>query len=123
MGSRKSSIKEDVARSLFDQLLTESKLYAGTREFKELLDFIVRFRDFSPFNAMLLQIQKPGLRHAASARDLHKRFERLPRYGARPLLILIPFGPIGLVYDTMDTEGRPLPEVAAAFRARGRITA
>ena len=58
----------------------------------------------------------------SAARDLLQRFERRPRYGARPLLILVPFGPVGLVYDLMDTEGRPLPEIAAAFRARGRIT-
>ena len=103
-------------------MLTDSRLYATTQEFRELMDFVVRFRDFSPFNAMLLQIQKPGLRHAASAPDLRQRFERWPRHGARPLLILVPFGPVGLVYDLMDTEGRPLPEVAAAFRARGPIT-
>lgn len=118
----KSLTREGIARSLFDELLTESRLYTGTKEFRDLLDFVVRFRDFSPFNSMLLQIQKPGLRHAASARDLQQRFERRPRYGARPLLILIPFGPIGLVYDTMETEGRPLPEIAAPFRARGTIT-
>ena len=122
VSSARRPLEEGAARSLLDELLAESKLYASTREFQELMDFVVRFRDFSPFNAMLIQIQKPGLRHAASVRDLWQRFERRPRHGARPLLILVPFGPVGLVYDLMDTEGQPLPEVAAAFRARGRIT-
>ena len=70
---------------------------------------------------MLLQIQKPGLSYAASARDWRERFGRQPKEGARPLLILWPFGPVALVYDVQDTEGRPLPEDVSSFVARGSI--
>ncbi len=45
----------------------------------------------------------------------------LTRSGARPLLILWPFGPVALVYDVQDTEGRPLPEDVSSFVARGPI--
>ncbi|CAG1021649.1 hypothetical protein MTYM_01148 [Methylococcales bacterium] len=109
------------ARSLLDQLLADSKLYTQSRDYKELLDFVVRLRNFAPFNAMLLQVQKPGLRYAASARDWRERFDRWPKEGARPLLILWPFGPVALVYDVMDTEGKPLPEDVSSFFARGEI--
>src|SRR4051812_21693416 len=89
------------ARSLLDQLLTDSRLYTQTTAYKELLDFVARMRNFAPFNAMLLQVQKPGLRFAASAFDWKIRFGRKPKEGVRPLLILWPFGPVALVYDAV----------------------
>ena len=70
---------------------------------------MVRLRNFAPFNAMLLQVQKPGLTYAASAADWRTTFKRKPKEGARPLLILWPFGPVALVYDVIDTEGKELP--------------
>ncbi len=108
-------------RSLLDQLLSDSRLYKQSKDYKDLLDFVVRLRNFAPFNAMLLQLQKPGLSYAASAADWRKRFGRWPKEGARPLLILWPFGPVALVYDVVDTEGKQLPEDVASFFARGAI--
>ncbi len=58
----------DVVRSLLDQLLADARLYTLGKDYKELLDFVVRLRNVAPFNAMLLQVQKPGLRFVASAR-------------------------------------------------------
>jgi len=118
-GAQKSLFDIQTTRSLLDQLLSDSKLYTQSKDYKELLDFVVRLRNFAPFNAMLLQVQKPGLRFAASARDWRERFGRKPKEGARPLLILWPFGPVALVYDEMDTEGEPLPEDVASFFAKG----
>lgn len=109
------------ARSLLDQLLTDSRLYTQSSDYKELLDFMVRLRNFAPFNAMLLQVQKPGLRYAASANDWWTRFRRKPKEDARPLLILWPFGPVALVYDVQDTEGKDLPEDVDSFFARGGL--
>ena len=112
----------DMARSLLDQLLTDSRLYTQSEDYKELLDFVVRLRNFAPFNAMLLQIQKPGLSYAASACDWRVRFGRFPKTGARPLVILWPFGPVAFVYDVLDTEGKDLPEDVAIFPAQGPVT-
>ena len=108
-------------RSLLDQLLSDSQLYTQSKDYKKLLAFVVRLRNFAPFNAMLLQVQKPGLSYAASARDWLYRFGRRPKEGARPLLILVPFGPVGLVYDVMDTVGEPLPKDVSHFFACGSI--
>ncbi len=113
--------EEDGARSLLDQLLTDSRLYTTGKDYKELLDFVARLPNFAPFNAMLLQIQKPGLRFAASAYDWNRIFCRTIIANARPLLILWPFCPVALVYDQMDTEGVELPEDVAAFYATGVI--
>src|SRR5438309_7382119 len=60
-------------------------------------------------------------RFAASAFDWRERFGRKPKEGARPLLILWPFGPVALVYDLMDTDGRDLPRDVWSFYARGCI--
>jgi hypothetical protein len=116
-----SLLDPGAVRSLVDQLLDDSRLYTRSADYKALLDFVVRLRNFAPFNAMLLQVQKPGLSHAASARDWRERFGRTPKEGARPLLILWPFGPVALVYDVVDTEGPPLPEDVASFFAQGAI--
>ena len=116
-----NEIDTTVARSLLDQLLADSRLYKTSQSYKELLGFVTRLRNFAPFNAMLLQLQKPGLTYAASAYDWQKRFDRRPKEDARPLLILWPFGPVATVYDVQDTEGRPLPEDVASFFTAGRI--
>lgn len=100
----KISIQEDDiadSRALLDQLLNDSRLYTTSQDYKELFDFTVRLRNFAPFNAMLLQVQKPGLRYAASAYDWRLRFGRYPKKDARPLLILWPFAPVVLVYDVI----------------------
>src|ERR1039458_5077229 len=94
---RQDLFETEAARSLLDQLLTDSRLYTKSKDYQDLLDFVVRLRNFAPFNAMLLQVQKPGLSYAASAHDWRERFGRTPQEGARPLLILWPFGPVALV--------------------------
>jgi hypothetical protein len=53
--------------------------------------------------------------------DWRERFGRKPKDGARPLLILWPFGPVALVYDIIDTEGKELPQDVQSFFARGPI--
>lgn len=115
--------ESDVTRSLLDQLLSDSRLYKNGQDYKDLLNFVIRLRNFAPFNAMLLQIQKPGLSYAASACDWRERFGRFPKEGARPLVILWPFGPVAFVYDVLDTDGKPLPEDVASFFARGPFVA
>lgn len=109
-------------RGLLDQLLIDSRLFKSSDQYKELLDFVIRLRNMAPFNAMLLQIQKPGLQYAATAADWTRRFQRTIKEKARPLLIMWPFGPVSLVYDAIDTEGaQDLPKDAFAFYASGTI--
>jgi hypothetical protein len=113
----------EVERSLLANLLESSRLYHTGKDYLALLDFASRLRNFAPFNAMLLQVQKPGPTYAASAWDWETRFNRTIKEGARPLLILWPFGPVALVYDVLDTEGDELPtDVAQIFHAAGPVT-
>jgi hypothetical protein len=116
-------VEDEQARSLLADLLESSKLYHTTEDYQALLAFVSKLRNFAPFNAMLLHIQKPGLAYAASAYDWATRFGRSIKEDARPLLILWPFGPVALVYDLQDTDGPPLPEdVAETFHATGPMT-
>jgi hypothetical protein len=108
-------------RAMLDQLFIDSRLYTQSKDYKDLLDFVVRLPNFAPFNAMLLQVQKPGLHFAASAHDWRERFGREPIPKARPLLILWPFGPVALVYDELDTTGKDLPRDVRSFYAEGPI--
>lgn len=110
---------EAQARSLLGQLLEDSRLYRHSADYSELLKFIARFRNFAPFIAMLLDIQKPGMRYVASSFDWRQRFGRTIQHGARPLLTLWPFSPVRLVYDLADTEGDTIPDDAAFFPAKG----
>ena len=116
------AISDSYSRSAIAQLITDSKLYTKSQDYKDLLDFVGRLRNFAPFNAMLLQIQKPGLSYAASARDWRVRFGRKPKEGARPLLVLKHFGPVDLVYDVVDTEGRCLPKDVVSFPTTGFVS-
>lgn len=122
------SIEQGSTRALLDQLLADSKVYRSTDSYKTLLAFVIRLRNVAPFNAMLLQLQKPGLTYAASAHDWKACFNRAVKEDARPLLILWPFGPVATVYDVLDTvdlrnpQQDGLPENIASFFAAGEIT-
>lgn len=113
---------DEPERALLEQLITATKLYNRSDAIQDLFDFTIRLRAFAPFNAMLLHIQKPGLTHAATARDWWTRFHRAPREGARPLLILRTMGPVDFVFDVLDTEGRELPDSAFVFPTFGNLT-
>ena len=109
-------------RALIDQLIAATRLYNNSKAVRELFDFIVRLREFAPFNAMLLHIQKPGLTHAATARDWWSRFDCAPKSGARPLMVLRAMGPVDFVFDILDVEGGDIPMDAFSFPTFGDLT-
>ena len=109
-------------RALIEQLIAATKLYDSSEAIHELFAFTIRLREFAPFNAMLLHIQKPGLTHAATAHDWWHRFARVPKKGARPLLVLRMKGPVDFVFDVQDTEGRELPVDAFSFPTFGKLS-
>jgi len=45
----------DSGRQLLQNLLKNSRLYCSSTNYKELLDFVTKLRNFAPFNALLLQ--------------------------------------------------------------------
>ena len=68
-------------------------------------------------------MQKPGCHYVAMAPTWEKDFKRTVKSGARPLIILVPFGPVGYVFDIEDTEGEPIPEdILNPFKGEGNIS-
>ena len=117
-----SKSNDSTERALIDQLISATKLYDSSEAIQELFKFTIGLREFAPFNAMLLHIQKPGLTHAATAQDWWQRFGRVPKKGTRPLLVLRTKGPVDFVFDILDTEGRDVPVDAFAFPTFGDLT-
>lgn len=97
----------NAARRALDDLFNSARRYNSSKTFRELVDFVARFRFYSPFNAMLIHIQMSGAKYAAPAHRWMRDYERQIKPGARPLVILQPKGPVMFVFDVADTE--PLP--------------
>jgi hypothetical protein len=114
---------EQDAISSLDEMLNASLVYRNSKEYLKMLEFITRFRKYAPFNCFLMHIQRPGVSHVATAKYWREEFERKPKSGARPMVILAPMHPILFVFDVSDTEGKPLPEeIEKPFAIEGHIS-
>lgn len=112
-------LDKDLAVRALDELFVRSKSYRSSENYFELLNFISKFPSLSPFNAFLIHTQNAGVQIVQTAKKW-KKYQRTVIPLARPLVILIPFGPVSFVYDVVDTEGRPLPrELADPFFTQG----
>lgn len=74
-----------------------------------------RFKEYAPFNNMLVRIQNPACSFYASEKDWWVRFEKRLKEDARPMLILAPMHPMMLVYDQDQVVGGWTPEELAKF--------
>jgi hypothetical protein len=101
--------------STIDNLMLQSQQYRSSKAFQEMIDFMGRFRDYAPYNNMLVRLQNPSCTFYATARDWRDRFDRTLKEDARPLLILAPMHPVMLVYELDQTEGGKLPKELDAF--------
>ena len=116
----KAGIDAEAAKNAVDELLTLTSQYRLSNAYHELLKFMVRFPWYSPFNAMLVNVQMPGATFVASPSRWLERYKRRVKAGAQPLVILQPRGPVMFVFDVSDTEpeeGAPElpPEVLSPF--------
>ena len=102
--TEKSEGEREVAA--LTRLFRRSARYCHAEEYKRFLDFVGRFSQYSPYNAALLHVQNSGVSFTATRRQWRDRFDRVPEPGARPYVILQPFGPVLFVYDLSDTEPR-----------------
>lgn len=108
-----------------DELFYQVNFYRHGKDVRELFEFINKFPQLAPFNAFLLHVQKPGSQYVATATEWRQNFNRRIRPGARPLVILQPFGPVRFVFELGDTEGpEPFPaELLRPFRTGGVLPA
>jgi len=106
----KPDIDADFGKKSLDELFSLTSLYRKESSFVELINFVSKFRSYSPFNAMLIHVQKPGAHFVAPAHRWLRDYGRTIKEGTRPLVILQPMGPVMFVFDSADTEGNPLPD-------------
>lgn len=112
---RGEDVPESKKTSTIDELFRHSQLYRNSGEFNELVQFMGRFREYAPYNNMLVRLQNPACSFYARARDWNERFNRYLKEDARPMLILAPMHPVLLVYDIDQTEGVELPKELQDF--------
>ncbi len=103
------------AESTIDALIHASTVYGNSGKLQEAVNFMARFKNYSPFNNMLVWLQHPSCSFYATRKDWKDRFSRVPKRDARPMIILAPMHPVLLVYDLDQTEGPPLPEHLTSF--------
>jgi hypothetical protein len=106
---------DEEALSTIDALLHQSQVYRASESFQEMIDFMGRFRNYAPYNNMLVRLQNPACGFYATAYDWRHRFERALKEDARPMIILAPMHPVMLVYDVDQTEGKELPKELREF--------
>jgi hypothetical protein len=106
--------RKEIASSI-DSLLRHSKVYQYSEQFREMVSFMARFRDYAPYNNMLVRLQNPTCGFYATERDWDDRFGRNLKEDARPMLILAPMHPVMLVYGLDETEGKDLPKELKSF--------
>jgi len=107
-----------------DEIFAATTRFKSSRHLMELLNFIARFPNYSPFNGLLLYLQNPSATYVATARNWLQKFKRQPKHDARPMIILAPMGPILFVFDIHETEGAPVPSTGLkAGDIRNRVPA
>ena len=114
-------LETETARALLDQLLADSRLYRTGKDYRALLDFVIRLRNFCAVQCNASAGAKPGLDVRSIASGLAGAVQPHSEGRTRPLLILWPFGPVALVYDVADTLGDPCLTVFRAFAAHGAV--
>ena len=118
-------------KSKLDLLFSEVKAYRKSERFRELLSFCAQFKTLAPYNAMLVHLQRPHARFVLTPSEWRK-YNRKVRAHARPLVILVPFGPVDFVFEIQDTytprqapyeytQTEIIDEVEKPFRVSGRV--
>ncbi len=117
---------ENNFKDKIDELFYSTGRYRKSIEFKEFLDFCRRFHYLSAYNAMLVHIQRPGTKYVQTANYWLKKHNLKVKPTARPLIILVPFGPVDYVFDVDDLEGvnlQNLPqEILNPYKTQGVIS-
>jgi len=93
----------DKMKSELDLLFESVHNYRTSKHYKELLDFCRRFRYLAPFNAMMVQIQRPGANMVLTSSQWLHKYKRKIKPNARPVVILT-FSPVSYLFDISDTE-------------------
>ena len=107
LGLAQPDLDGAATKRALDELFSLTEQYSSSKAYDELLKFIVKFRSYAPFNAMLVHIQMPGARYVAPPSRWLRDYRRRIKAGGRALVILQPMGPVLFVFDVSDTVPEP----------------
>ncbi|MBQ6578113.1 MAG: ImmA/IrrE family metallo-endopeptidase [Bacteroidales bacterium] len=117
--------------SEIDFLFNAIKEYRKSKKFRDIIEFCNRFNHIAPFNAMLINMQRPGSRLALTAKDWAQKYDRGLKPNAQPLIYLN-HTPVGAMYDISDTvavdgfgmtDQEIIEDVAHPFKGSGDFDA
>lgn len=126
-------MQESALQTNLDILFQRVKRYRASAYYRDLLNVCRRFRNLAPYNAMLVNMQKPGSRYVLREDEWRKRFSRIIKPNAQPLIVLVPFGPVDFLFEIGDTQpdGTQLfpkkdteimDEIAAPYRTKSSVS-
>jgi hypothetical protein len=105
-----------------DRLFKDAVERDGLSAFDQFLEFAIRLSNLSVYNAMLVNVQRPGATAVATERKWISLGGQVSA-SAIPIVILQPFGPVAFVYDYSDVYGITIPgEDASSLFATGSIS-
>jgi hypothetical protein len=109
------------AAAIIDDLFRRAAEQGEVSAYEHFVDFVRRFRRFSMYNTMLIQVQRRGAT-AVGTRRQWLSIGRDIKPDAVPIITLLPFGPVEFNFELGDTDGAPVPgDGSDPFRAFGRL--
>lgn len=70
----------------------------------DLLDQAANLRQHKLFNAFLACLQRPHADYLLQSHEWEERWRRRIRPGEHPIVLMVPFGPVGFYFDVSQTE-------------------
>jgi len=98
------SQRDSWEKSNLDILFENIRSFRSSIYYRELLNMCGKFRHLSPYNAMLVKLQKPGSQWVMRKEEWRRLYHRRLKPNAQPLIILVPFGPVDYLFEIGDTE-------------------
>ena len=86
-------------------MVREAVTSGAASSVNDLLRQVSNFRQYRPFNGILAVLQRPEVRHVLPAHEWRDRWRRTIRPHERPIVLLVPGGPVMFQYDVSQTEG------------------
>lgn len=97
------------AKGALDELFALTHYYRTSEAFEGMLAFCRSFKRYSLFNSLLIHVQMPGARFVLTSRAWFRDYGRVPKPEARPLVMLMPRGPVMFGFDVSQTRELNVP--------------
>ena len=102
-------------KSKLDILWNSVAEFRSSNNFMRILNACKRLRTLAPYNAMIVDMQRPGAQYVQTPIQWKKEYGREIKLDANPLIILVPFGPVEYVFDIGDTKPSADPKIHFQF--------